>query len=50
MGFGDAEGLIHLMTAGEEDGDLPLNGFEGQPIEWADSPDPIPDIHWTDTT
>ncbi|KZT28674.1 hypothetical protein NEOLEDRAFT_1224080 [Neolentinus lepideus HHB14362 ss-1] len=50
MAFGDGEGVIHLMTAGDHDGDIPFNGFEGQPVEWADTPEPLPDIAWTDST
>jgi PAB-dependent poly(A)-specific ribonuclease subunit 2 len=50
MAFGDADGLIHLMTAGDEEEPLPLNGFDGQPIEWADDPEPLPSIQWTDST
>ncbi|KAI0059101.1 PAB-dependent poly-A-specific ribonuclease subunit PAN2 [Artomyces pyxidatus] len=50
MAFGDADGAIHIMTAAEEDGMLPFNGYDGQPIEWADTAEPLPDIEWTDTT
>ncbi|GJE87918.1 PAB-dependent poly(A)-specific ribonuclease subunit PAN2 [Phanerochaete sordida] len=50
MAFGDADGAISLLTAADEDAILPLNGFEGQPIEWADPPDPLPDIDWNDST
>ena len=46
MAFGDAEGAIHLLTAADEGATLPLNGFEGQPVQWADTPDSIPDIEW----
>jgi len=49
MAFGDADGTIHLITADEE-GSLPLNGFDGQLIEWADPPDLLPDVEWTDST
>lgn len=72
MAFGDADGAIHLMTAG--DNDVPgmlsftifrttkfmvyqilgyeptFNGFEGQPIGWADTSEPLPEIGWTDST
>ncbi|KAF8274229.1 PAB-dependent poly-A-specific ribonuclease subunit PAN2 [Lactarius quietus] len=48
MAFGDADGIIHIMTAANED--MPFNGYEGQPVEWADSPDPLPEIEWTDGT
>lgn len=50
MAFGDAEGTIHLLTAADEEGSLPFNGFDGQPIEWADTPEPLVDIEWTDST
>lgn len=50
IGFGDATGAIHLLTAADEFSDLYFNGFEGQPIEHADVPDPLPDITWTDST
>ncbi|CAL1703566.1 unnamed protein product [Somion occarium] len=50
MAFGDADGIIHLLTAAEEGSDLPLNGFDGQPVEWADPPEELPTIEWIDTT
>ena len=50
VAFGDADGNIQLMTAGDEEGELPFNGFEGQPVEWPDVPEPIPDMEWTDST
>ncbi|KAF7970658.1 hypothetical protein HWV62_23300 [Athelia sp. TMB] len=53
MGFGDADGAVHLMTAGSDDDHdyIPtFNGFEGQPIEWADTPEALPDINWTEKT
>jgi PAB-dependent poly(A)-specific ribonuclease subunit 2 len=50
MAFGDADGTIHLITAAEEDGSIPFNGFDGRPIEWADTPEPLPLIKWTDST
>lgn len=46
---GDAGGVVHLISAAEND-ELPFNGFEGQPIEWADTPEPPPEIDWDDTT
>ncbi len=49
MAFGDATGAIHLWTASEVE-DLPFNGFDGQPVEWADPPEAPPDIQWTDST
>jgi PAB-dependent poly(A)-specific ribonuclease subunit 2 len=50
MGFGDADGTIHLMTAADENVTLPFNGFDGQPPEWADTPEPLPQVEWTDST
>ena len=50
MAFGDADGAISLLTAADEGAILPLNGFEGQPVEWADPPEPVPEIEWTDST
>jgi PAB-dependent poly(A)-specific ribonuclease subunit 2 len=50
LAFGDALGAIHLMTAIAEDVEPLFNGFEGQPVEWGDPPDPLPDITWTDST
>lgn len=48
MAFGDSDGLIHILTAANED--MPFNGYEGQPVQWADSPEPLPEIDWTDST
>ncbi|PFH50685.1 hypothetical protein AMATHDRAFT_144561 [Amanita thiersii Skay4041] len=50
MAFGDAEGTIHLLSQVEDGTEVPFNGFDGQPTEWADSPAPLPDIEWDDTT
>ncbi|KAG1748914.1 PAB-dependent poly-A-specific ribonuclease subunit PAN2 [Suillus paluster] len=50
LAFGDALGAVHLMTAITEDAEPLFNGFEGQPIEWADPPEQPPDITWTDST
>ncbi|KDQ59577.1 hypothetical protein JAAARDRAFT_77653 [Jaapia argillacea MUCL 33604] len=50
LAFGDADGIVHMMTVAEHDGEVPFNGFEGQPIEWADTPEPLPHIEWTDST
>ena len=50
LAFGDNEGVIHLMSAAEEGASIPFNGFEGRPIEWADTPEPLPEIEWRDTT
>jgi hypothetical protein len=48
MAFGDSEGVIHIMTATDES--MPFNGYEGQPVEWADPPEPLPEIEWSDAT
>jgi hypothetical protein len=48
MAFGDQDGVIHIMTATNEG--TPFNGYEGQPVEWADSPETLPEIEWTDST
>ncbi|KAJ6606431.1 ubiquitin carboxyl-terminal hydrolase-domain-containing protein [Mycena vulgaris] len=50
MACGDAEGIVHLMTQIDEEGSLPFNGFDGQPIEWADTPAAIPSIEWAEST
>lgn len=51
MAFGDSDGTIHVMSASQsEDDHLPFNGYEGQPIEWANVPAPLPEIEWTDNT
>ncbi|KAK0185791.1 ubiquitin carboxyl-terminal hydrolase-domain-containing protein [Armillaria mellea] len=50
MAFGDADGLIHLSTQVDEGGLVPFNGFEGQPVEWANAPAPLPNIEWSDST
>ncbi len=50
MAFGDADGLIHLSTQVDEGGLVPFNGFEGQPVEWASAPAPLPNIEWSDST
>ncbi|KAK7449653.1 poly(A)-specific ribonuclease [Stygiomarasmius scandens] len=47
---GDAEGMIHMRSQAEEGNSMPLNGFEGQPVEWADTAEPLPDIEWNDST
>jgi hypothetical protein len=48
MAFGDSDGVIHIMTAADEG--MPFNGCEGQPVEWADNPETLPEIEWTDNT
>lgn len=48
MAFGDAEGTVHMMS--QAVGDMPLNGFEGQLVPWADTPSPLPNIDWAEST
>ncbi|KAH8102953.1 PAB-dependent poly-A-specific ribonuclease subunit PAN2 [Cristinia sonorae] len=50
LAFGDSEGTIHLLSAAEDGVTLPLNGFEGQPVEWADTPELLPEVSWSDNT
>ncbi|TCD70609.1 poly(A)-specific ribonuclease [Steccherinum ochraceum] len=50
MAFGDSDGSIHLLSAAEDGLSMPLNGFEGQPVEWAEAPEPPQDVDWTDST
>ena len=43
--------MINILTAVEGSEQIPFNGFvEGQPIDWADSPEELPHIDWTDST
>jgi PAB-dependent poly(A)-specific ribonuclease subunit 2 len=50
MTFGDADGAIHVLSQVEDVGSVPLNGFDGHPIEVANSPSPLPEIEWDDNT
>ena len=50
VAFGDADGMINLLTAAEDDVDTPFNGFEGHPVEWADPPDEVPVNEWSEIT
>ena len=50
LAFGDAIGTIHLLTAADDSSEPFFNGFQGQPVEWADVPEPLPEINWTDAT
>lgn len=50
---GDADGVIHIHSQIDDSdptAQVPFNGFDGKPIEWADTPEPLPDVHWTDFT
>lgn len=38
------------MTQVDDDGQVPFNGFDGQPFEWPDTSPPLPEIDWTDST
>ncbi|KAI9568994.1 PAB-dependent poly-A-specific ribonuclease subunit PAN2 [Boletus coccyginus] len=50
LAFGDAVGTIHLLTAADESSEPFFNGFQGQPVEWADPPEVLPEINWFDST
>lgn len=50
LAFGDAEGSISTPTSTSTDEHIPFNGFDGRPVEWADVPDPLPDLTWDDRT
>ncbi|KAG9318200.1 ubiquitin carboxyl-terminal hydrolase-domain-containing protein [Chiua virens] len=50
LAFGDAVGTIHLLTAAEESSEPFFNGFQGQPVEWADVPEPLSPLDWSDST
>jgi len=50
LAFGDAVGTIHLLTAADESSEPFFNGFHGQPVEWADTPEVLPNINWSDST
>ncbi|KAF5379932.1 hypothetical protein D9757_007171 [Collybiopsis confluens] len=50
LACGDADGIIHMKSQVEGDEMVPLNGFEGRPVEWANPPDPLPELDWTDST
>ncbi len=50
LAFGDAEGSINTLTSTSTDEHMAFNGFDGKPVEWADVPDPLPDLTWDDRT
>lgn len=50
LACGDADGIIHMKSQVEGDEMVPLNGFEGRPVEWANPPEPLPELEWTDST
>ncbi|KIK63543.1 hypothetical protein GYMLUDRAFT_40586 [Collybiopsis luxurians FD-317 M1] len=50
LACGDADGIIHMKSQVEGDEMVPLNGFDGRPVEWANPPDPLPELEWTDST
>ncbi|KAJ3902046.1 ubiquitin carboxyl-terminal hydrolase-domain-containing protein [Lentinula edodes] len=50
LACGDADGMIHLKSQVEGDEVVPLNGFEGRPVEWANPPEPLPELEWSDST
>lgn len=49
MAFGDADGIVHILSQIEADNDVPFNGFDGHAVEWSDTPAPLADVDWTDT-
>ncbi|KAF9456453.1 ubiquitin carboxyl-terminal hydrolase-domain-containing protein [Collybia nuda] len=50
MGFGDADGTVHILSQTEAENAVPLNGFDGRAIEWADTPAPLTKVEWVDTS
>ncbi|KAG6878680.1 hypothetical protein C0993_011495 [Termitomyces sp. T159_Od127] len=50
LAFGDADGAIHILSQAEDIAGVPFNGFDGQPIDWADAPAELTEIDWTDST
>lgn len=50
LAFGDQSGVISVLTAVDGSEQTPFNGFEGQPIDWADAPEELPLVEWTDST
>ncbi|CAK5279336.1 unnamed protein product [Mycena citricolor] len=47
---GDGEGMVHILSQVDEEGTVPFNGFDGQPVEWADPPTALPEIEWLPST
>ena len=39
-----------MLTAVGGSEQIPFNGFDGQPIDWADAPEELPLLEWTDST
>lgn len=39
-----------MLSQAEDATSVPLNGFDGHPIELANSPSPLPEIEWDDNT
>ena len=39
-----------MLSQAEDASSVPLNGFDGHPIEMANSPSPLPEIEWDDNT
>ncbi|KAG6879035.1 hypothetical protein C0992_005728 [Termitomyces sp. T32_za158] len=50
LAFGDADGVIHILSQAEDVAGVPFNGFDGQPVDWADTPAELAEIDWTDST
>ncbi|KIY66064.1 hypothetical protein CYLTODRAFT_455741 [Cylindrobasidium torrendii FP15055 ss-10] len=50
MAFGDADGIIHLLSQVDDDDPVPFNGFASQPYEWPDTVAAAPEMDWNDST
>ncbi|KAG5340326.1 hypothetical protein C0989_002137 [Termitomyces sp. Mn162] len=50
VAFGDADGAIHLLSQAEDTVGVPFNGFDGKPVDWADTPAELAEIDWMDST
>lgn len=50
LAFGDADGAIHILSQVEDVAGVPFNGFDGQPVDWADTPAELAEIDWTEST
>lgn len=49
MAFGDAEGIVHILSQTEAESGVPFNGFDGHPVEWSDTPALLTNVDWADT-
>ena len=39
-----------MLSSADEGEHIPWNGFDGQPVHWADPADPLPHIDWSEST